>query len=1224
MNPFGSGGGEDPRPVDGDRSRYSSRSQYYGEPETRYGRNRSTSGRDADRYTTSERYPRAYSRDVSRDCRYYGSPSRRQSYGRYHYGGSLDRYDTSRSRFSISQYGDYYGERNGRVYVDDRYYRPEPRYLDRYSKYREMDYHGPSRERMMPRRDDYGRSSSRYGYDRPMPIDRYERYAYGSGDRYAYAGDRDYYTPHPSDRYYPSYEYPPYDRYGPGSRYAIDRYTIRYGLDRSHFEDHFLQDRHARYPRDQSTGSRVRFDSGCQYREDQRRGSMSDIQDGFVTRRDFEPRTESVSRDHSLPPRKDAEEDYRTDNVANINRKFEPHLQEIPTPLQQESRQESRRGSEREERRGSEREERRGSEREERRGSEREERRGSERQFDMQDAGTGGGSQTHISGQFGSQAGSERMPTTPTPTFPEPRSTYPQTMAISWDDEENYRPGSAARSRELALRASFDLMRRRPRDPSVDVPQRRGTSLEPELLIPLPEDILKVESSDFRPVENSKGHRTFEYELVNDAELPTPVYRRGQTFRLHVVLKERELEQSRDNMYLNFFFGPTPSVPKRTRVVLPIVPGAEFQRVPYQWDARVLSTDGTAMIIEVNIPSSCPVGLWRCVIETSSADNPSYRLQYRCPDDVYIIFNPFEREDTVFMENDEQRYEYVINDTGKIYTGGYRNVRGRPWVYGQFDECVLPAACVLLEMSGLSHSERGNPVKVSRAIASMIKATRSNSKVETVWDVISPGLIEPRFEKEDLRVGSSPHLWTGSVQIIEEFLKGGAAPVKYAQCWVMAALMTSLCRALGLPARPVTAYVSALDTQDSLTVDRYIDRFGDILEHGPSRDQPDSVWSFHTWCDVWMHRPDQTPEYSGWQATDPCRTYRDFRDLFSGSCGPCPIEALRRGDIGQRDDVDAFYASLNSYVRYFYEDDESGWGFSPFKQFRYPVSRYILTKSVGRFDDDGDNDCDDLTNVYRDNELTEAERFAIFNSCRGLGKDTPAYEYKAAAFDLKQFDPDQGDQKKFDVSFELDAPERVMVGQPLIVPVIVTNSAADPRTIQLNICTRSSYYTGNLGPYLKRSTTQLCLATDQHETITLTLDPWDYEEKLVDMSFVRITVTGFVQETSQSFVDEFDFRFMKPWINIEVPEVRVNEEALATFTFTNPLEIPLTECFMTMEVSGSVRPRTVRIDREVRPRETFAHSQPFIARAAGKRRFVACFASRQLVDVVGQRAVNIL
>ena len=78
-------------------------------------------------------------------------------------------------------------------------------------------------------------------------------------------------------------------------------------------------------------------------------------------------------------------------------------------------------------------------------------------------------------------------------------------------------------------------------------------------------------------------------------------------------------------------------------------------------------------------------------------------------------------DDATFMENEDTRFECVLADTGKIYTGGYRNVRGRPWIFGQFDDCVLPAACVLLEMSGLSHAERGNPSKVTRALTSMVR-----------------------------------------------------------------------------------------------------------------------------------------------------------------------------------------------------------------------------------------------------------------------------------------------------------------------------------------------------------------------------------------------------------------------------------------------------------------------------------------------------------------------
>ena len=47
--------------------------------------------------------------------------------------------------------------------------------------------------------------------------------------------------------------------------------------------------------------------------------------------------------------------------------------------------------------------------------------------------------------------------------------------------------------------------------------------------------------------------------------------------------------------------------------------------------------------------------------------------------------------------------------------------------------------------------------------------------------------------------------------------------------FLMWLLCAAVCRALGLPARPVTAFVSAVDTQDTLTVDRFVDRFGDIV-----------------------------------------------------------------------------------------------------------------------------------------------------------------------------------------------------------------------------------------------------------------------------------------------------------------------------------------------------------------------------------------------------------
>ena len=93
--------------------------------------------------------------------------------------------------------------------------------------------------------------------------------------------------------------------------------------------------------------------------------------------------------------------------------------------------------------------------------------------------------------------------------------------------------------------------------------------------------------------------------------------------------------------------------------------------------------------------------------------------------------------------------------------------------------------------------------------------------------------------------------------------------VKYGQCWVFSAVTTTVCRALGLPCRSVTNYVSAHDTNQSLTIDRFFSDTGDELT---SKDHPeygnDSIWNFHVWNDVWMARPDLPAGFGGWQAID--------------------------------------------------------------------------------------------------------------------------------------------------------------------------------------------------------------------------------------------------------------------------------------------------------------------------------------------------------------------
>jgi len=790
----------------------------------------------------------------------------------------------------------------------------------------------------------------------------------------------------------------------------------------------------------------------------------------------------------------------------------------------------------------------------------------------------------------------------PVPPFSRPRPSYPAKHEHEYEEERRYGRGRERyHSREVAMRACYDLMRRRhnefPADPAQNHPTQQSHTTG------VPADILRVDYVDFRSQENAKDHRTFQYELVQDHDRPTPVYRRGQSFYMSLVTRERDFDCTRDNLYVNFYFGPNPSVPKRTRIVLPVTIQKEFNRAPQKWDARIHAHDSRNLTLQVHIPATCPVGLWRCVVETATKNYPKARTQYRAPEDIFILFNPFCRDDAVYMENDAQRSEFVMNDTGKVFLGGSRNTHGRTWVYGQFDDCVLPAACVLLEMSRLTHAERGNPVKVSRALCSMIKASRNHRRDYEDAD----GMIEPYYE-DDYRGGFNPHLWTGSVKIIEEFLYQGASPVKYGHCWTMSALLTTFLRTLGMCSRPTTVITSAHETQDTLTVDRYIDRFGDLIERGPGRDQPDALWAFHSWCDVYMTRPDLPSGYSGWQCLDPARSY--YRDRTSSGCGPSSAEAVKKGDVGYSYETAALFSALNTFVRYFYEDDDSEWGYTPYRQYRFPVCRSVLTKAVGRHDDDGEGDSEDVTKMYRDIERSEPERFTVFNACRGIRKDHVYYDY-------------QDQQGSYDVNFELVEPQRVQAGQSVNITLQVHNNSSETRTVQATISTRSAFYTGVMGAHLKRVTGQFTLSGGQRDTLTLRLDPCEYQDRLVDMGFMKVTASGFVTENKQSFVDEYDFQFEKPRMSIEVAECQVGQECSASFSFSNPLDVALTDCFFSMEVGGACRPRTMRINREVRPRETFTYTQTFVPRRAGDRRLVSAFTSKQLHDITGSRKLTI-
>ena len=65
----------------------------------------------------------------------------------------------------------------------------------------------------------------------------------------------------------------------------------------------------------------------------------------------------------------------------------------------------------------------------------------------------------------------------------------------------------------------------------------------------------------------------------------------------------------------------------------------------------------------------------------------------RFQEEVVKIFFHYFLGDMVYMSHPAGREEYIMTDVGKIYGGSHNHIQGRPWVYGQFKDSVLPAVC---------------------------------------------------------------------------------------------------------------------------------------------------------------------------------------------------------------------------------------------------------------------------------------------------------------------------------------------------------------------------------------------------------------------------------------------------------------------------------------------------------------------------------------------------
>ncbi|KAJ3595765.1 hypothetical protein NHX12_005068 [Muraenolepis orangiensis] len=651
------------------------------------------------------------------------------------------------------------------------------------------------------------------------------------------------------------------------------------------------------------------------------------------------------------------------------------------------------------------------------------------------------------------------------------------------------------------------------------------------------------------------------------------VLRRGQTFLIQLELS-RPFGAEGDKMHLDLKTGPLPVVSKGTHVIVPLVDDLQDDR----WEAKIVERSSNTVKLSVNSTPRAVVGVYALSVTTAAAGQEV--TVYDSGKTLVMLFNPWCEEDTVFLDNQDERQEYVLNDTGRIYYGTEKQIGTRTWNFGQFQDGVLEACLFVLEKSEIPPSGRRDPINVVRVISAMINAQDEYGVLIGNWT-------------GDYSEGVAPSSWTSSVEILKQYHSTGGVPVAYGQCWVFSGVTTTVLRCLGIPARSVTNFQSAHDTDVSLTTDVYLDEDMEPIAFLNT----DSVWNFHVWNDCWMARPDLPPGHGGWQAVDstPQETSQGtFR------CGPASVNAIRAGQVYLKHDTPFVFAEVNSDKIYWQRNLDGT--FTQIYSEKKAVGHFISTKAVGS------DERADITHLYKHSEGSEEERISVETASR-FGSKPETYTTPMA------------EDVRVEVTMDGEGPR---MGADAHLRITVTNLSASSRRTVLHSQAAVMYYTGVLKDTLKKEKLEVELEANEVKTLDWVLPYQEYQDQLVDQAALMLTLSGRVSETQQVLANQTTFRLRTPDLEIKpLGDAVVGQEMSAKITFTNPLPRTLKDVVFRVEGLGLQKGHKVVVG-DVSGRSTVKLTEHFVPTQAGPRKLVASMDCKQLSQVHGVADILVL
>ncbi|XP_053120670.1 protein-glutamine gamma-glutamyltransferase 4 [Hemicordylus capensis] len=682
---------------------------------------------------------------------------------------------------------------------------------------------------------------------------------------------------------------------------------------------------------------------------------------------------------------------------------------------------------------------------------------------------------------------------------------------------------------------------------------------------------LQAVGVDFLKTQNAVLHHT------NDFNNSNLIVRRGKPFQLKLTFS-REVKDN-DKITLQLCIGEKPMKSNGTLLSL----DARSGKVAHCWSATICQKNGKECLIAVTSPADAIIGTYLLSVKTGpNVYKPEKNV-------ICVLFNPWCEEDTVFMPDKNERAEYVLSDTGYLYVGSAKNIRERPWNFGQFEDSVLDCCLYLLDKSQLKMKCRKDPVIISRAMSALVNANDDAGVLFGNWS-------------GHYAAGTSPLAWTGSAPILQQYYKTKKT-VNFGQCWVFSGVLTTVMRCLGIPGRSVSNFASAHDTEENLKVDIYLNENGERMDFLTS----DSIWNFHVWNDVWMKRPDLPKGFDGWQAID-ATPQEQSQGIFQ--CGPSPVNAIKKGEVYLPYDSKFVFAEVNAdRVFWLVKNVDGKEKHIKLREETKVIGKSISTKAVGK------DTREDITAQYKFPEESSEERKAVETACSYLN-----------SCNLRVNDANSSHVPKAELELGMEGEKALWPGQPVDLNIVIQNKRAGAWTVKLAASCQLESYTGKVEASL--ATIKETVQTEGKPVIQIPLkvaaDAYISTLTAVeDELLVRINVIAEVQETNEKFSEELTLNFQYPPLKVEMPETaKIHEDFSCAFIFKNTLSIPLEKCKLYVEGLGIFTMETFD-QGDIAPGRIFKSKIICTPRKAGLKKIVAKLNSNQVKGITVEKVINI-